>query len=266
MVPLAIAALAASSGRLDTVARAIEPDKNRIDWPNMIEDIEIMGRILVKSLEPHYHKLTGSNKPFQRFGSAKDDESSDDTSVGLAHGYAYALGFYTQSLADVFGTPDLNVRGFYIPDTGVFYSLEVAVPTVLVAETEKTDVPVNLWKSTEDEVRRGGPVVPPDRKKTRHKATLDRGTVNITADSLLTAVIEHGANIDQLSRSDTITVAVRFQPAQTMLSAPMTDIFTTVSASPQRTIIQVPVSAIHDHAAGKKELERVKELTRTTHY
>lgn len=268
---LAVTALMVGSSPADIAAQAIDPGGEGIDLAAMTEDVEIMGRILTKAVAVHYAGISGTTVQFP--------QPSPKKRAGSASGKALVttLGLYNRVLADRVSTPDLNMRGFYVPGSGVFFVFDVRARTVLMAKTEKEEAKGDLWEKTEEEVRKGETYVFVDSDKSQQRTAIDPEAVDTTVDLLLAAVARHGRHIEQLVPGDSITLAVRIRPHRGVTWGPDSALFAEPAyfvvsnvwigdVAPQQVIIQVPVAAIEDHPAGEIDLEALKEQTRITRY
>jgi hypothetical protein len=265
--PIVIAVLATGIGPVGAAALADDTGRNGIDLEAMSEDIEVMARILTKAVGANYQRITGQPAGLPRITIGDKDEDADDVTtqfldargnvdLALSH-YALALG----------GTaPDLNIRGFYVPDSGVVFAMDIAVRTALATESEDEDAADDMWKMTEKEVRKGESYVPRPTKESRGRTVLDPQAVELAAETLVKAVAKHGSNMDQLHPGEAITLAVRFRASTAVPFQPDRWFFTAFKAARRRVVIQVPVETIHDFAAGRIDPEDVVSSCRVTKY
>ena len=273
LITFVVTGVVISSAGSGIIARASEPSETAFDFATMAEDIEIMARILAKSVSARHHDIAGRAKASMLGFLAPQEEVASGDCAGCHTANVYTAGTfgdavtaYRRAVVGLGSTPDLNMRGFYVPGSGALFTLDVRARTILAAEPEGEKSPAGVWEQTEREVRRGETRMPAVHGKSQQRAVVDPEAVNATVDSLLTAIAGHGAHIEQLVSPDNITVAARFRPKQAALTDPGGGWFTAGKAAPQRVIIQVPVTAIQDHVAGKIDLDAFKERARITRY
>jgi hypothetical protein len=249
------------------------PGGNGVDFAAMAEDLEIMGRILSKSIAANSQAIAGAAlgtwvAPFVHLAPRIEVEDGDKSIQTVVLGEDGAELDSARALFSAYSSwaSDLNVRGFYVPDSGALFTLEVMTRTSVVTETQDEDAPADLWADVERQVRRGDAQLAGVSKKLRKKAVLDPHAVDLVVESLLTAVAKHGAHIEQLAPPETVTVAVRLKPSRTALFGAVDDWAASVTCAPLRVVIQVPVEAIQAHADGTADLDEVKERSRITKY
>jgi hypothetical protein len=259
-----VAAMFVGTAGPGAAAGADAIDESGFDYAAMAEDIEVMGRILTKSLRARYEKISGTAHPFV-------SNTLGDTGDSSGKHVELALDSYRYAVAGLDSTPDLNMRGFYVPGSGLLFALDISARTTMVEESPEKEPQADLWEETEQEVRSGKARVLPVSEEPQQKRIIDPGAVDMTVDKLLTALAQHGSKVDQLDSDDSITLAIRFRPSQSIVWGSSATLFAlgsaaTSHAAPQRVIIQVPLATIRDHAGGRKDLETFKQRARITKY
>ncbi len=238
---------------------------NGVDYAAMSEDIDVMARILTKAVGAKYQQISGQPVGFPLIEVEGEDKDSNDMTLQLRTGKVGAA--YSQyALAAAISAPDLNIRGFYVPQSGVVFALDISVRTALVTESGDKTSPEDEWQRTEREVRKGETFVTPPSKESQRRAVVNPEAVELAAETLMKAVAKHGSNMEQLYPGETITLAVRFRASTAVPFEPERWFFTAFKAAPRRVVIQIPVEAIHDYAAGKIDPEGVVRRSQVTKY
>jgi hypothetical protein len=247
------------------------------DLAAMAEDIEIMQRVIDKTLQSHFGdaRLVLGNMLREIDAGEEDDEEAQDapadelTSIrDLPRALAYGRLAYSYALAGGY-----DVVGYYVPRKGAIFTL--AFPAaVRPLDEDEDDTPAkdDLWGQTEGEVRgtrprdalgfaTGGPL---------REFTVDDEALEATIAKLIGAIGKYGGRIEQLASDDSIILAARVtaQSPSDLASGILTGTYTMlhVDVSKYRLIIEVPVSAIRAYDANRIDIESLIECARVTRY
>lgn len=248
------------------------------DLVAMSEDIEIMERILNKALARHFGRIEKRYAELAPENVAPTSDEPDDTWRATAF-YRLATTNYQKSFLR---SANLKVEGFYVPGTGVFFTLDL--PTKLEevdppVEQEKTDE--DLWKETEGELHRGAASALFSRQSNKKKQTryiLDQADLKRHSDVLLETIGKYGTRIEQLSTGDSIVLAVRIKAKAP--PRPKTDLTAAYNLAllqsswaggrPHRLVMRIPISAIRNYQrsqeAGRAGLSDLRKATEIVHY
>lgn len=250
------------------------------DYTAVAEDIEIMQRILQKALQTHLAgRVTwfGAPKKDDTWTTVPGDDRRDTATDDLSAAHLYALGAHHFPRAAA--SRDFNMRGYYVPGTGVLYTLEFTAQTRQAAETEDEDreqVQDDLWKQIEGEVRGGRrPVTSPkgdffaEAKTQRYE--IDPDDLNSTIEVLIKTVGQYAPRIECLGAEDFVILAAHVEPWNPLDTALQFELgfayHVTIRLSPAyRVIIKIPVAAIEDYERGKANLETLVNRCDITRY
>lgn len=164
---------------------------------NTAEGLEILRRILVDSLEKSFqtekeHRITSSN----------------DQTEGIVQ--FLMTGHQTVQ----------NSRVFHLPDSGVFFALDVSLP-MIEKKTETKDQPAgdaprdDEWEKYRREVRGGGSTSLPGgtyvfgSRTERSEMEIDPAAVEKLIDTALQALARHTSRVEGLSGQETLTLAMK---------------------------------------------------------
>ncbi|MHC4943664.1 MAG: hypothetical protein ACYTG7_11665, partial [Planctomycetota bacterium] len=173
----------------------------------MLEDLEIMSRLLEKKLTVHVSENEKMN--IARLEALRLDR--DEEKSAALDAYRLALDNYKDSYSTAFSFCDsFNIRCLYVPGSGAVFSMEIEVPAQEVDVEEDEEEAGDLWKETETELRRGHSLN--TLKQEQNKTwMLDAETMDSIIDLLVKTMVKHGKNIEQLGDSDMITLVVTFK-------------------------------------------------------
>jgi hypothetical protein len=255
---------------IDTPAFS-KDDAGAVDLAAMAEDIQIMQRVIARTLQDHLEEegtAATSADPGVLLAKMADEEDAERASALSLYAAAGSTAqLWTRSL-------DLDVMGYYVPGTGVVFTLKLPVPVKEVDVAEEDSKP-DLWKQIESQVRgTGSPTIrlgrPP--KPVKH-VTLDAGALDRAVDALVKTVGEYGARIEQLGGDESIilTARVRMQPsrpsAEKLLATTYTVLYQWIpQATADRVIIKVPVADARAFREGQVDLTAFKERCRIVKY
>lgn len=222
-------------------------------YKEMIEDIEVMRRILVKSLLNHLKCREGAvAKPLEEQALldaiAESEQKEKDSNV------FESLHLYTTVLNGVYKQWSIESRGFFVPGSGVVYSLQIPVPALEQPEGKKKENAGDIWEKTEKEFRRGEThqVL---KKGKASSWVIDEKAVDAVVDFLIATVAKQAPNMEHLEPDDHITLLLDFK-GRTRLNRfagatgnAALKLYTDWSAasSPglfQDVIVQIPVSVL----------------------
>ncbi len=178
-------------------------------YREMIEDIEVMRRILHKSLIQHLARKKDVAADTAKIKDGETvaytyDEKSDKNIPLVSHL------FLEKAMYNSYKQGNLDLRGYYIPGSGVVYSLQVGVPAREEPAAEGKENPGDLWETTESEIRRGEASHSRKTKKTK-TFVIDEKAVDAVIDHLITTVAKHASNMEHLHSSDQITLLIDFK-------------------------------------------------------
>jgi hypothetical protein len=261
---------------------AVEKDEaasKETDLTAMAEDIEIMQRIIDRTLREHF---AGRRTPGTWFDPSGGygvllDGGKDDEKKRSELSYYIALGQLQLAYSNF---RHFNVVGYYIPGTGVLFTLDISVPTEQVDVPEQEESKPDLWKQMEGEVRGLRTVWPSITQTEKPQKTfiVDQDELDDTVEVLIKTVGEYGSRITQLSDSESMILAIKATAQVTFFSSGRKTaeslLATTYNlyyrgshgAPPQRVIVQVPVTAIRDFESRKIALDALKEKVVVTQY
>jgi hypothetical protein len=255
----------------------------------MAEDIEIMQHILGKALKERFSQSQrdGDGRTpeltlpedlvqidlFNRIGRVEPEGDLATTSL------LYELGRRGADAAPWAHVrpSDFDVQGFYIPGTGVVYTLKfparVKVKEV-EAEQEGDDPAEDDWVQIEREVRGTGTRIIWDTGagETRKRYALDEDDLGATIHALLEAIGKYGARIEQLGGDEAVTLAARVTGRSVLSRIPpfvlVPDILPIleIDVAKRRVIIKVPAAAIRDFSSGKIDLKALEDRAEITRY
>lgn len=270
-------------------ARALITDEkdDGFDYSSLVEDIEIMQRVLVKTLRDHFapsltlrsgvpvlSEIPAIGRLFEG-DAAKDDSTA--ARAALLYQYQTATGnlAYTNRLTSY--SSKVSIEGFYVPGTGVIYTLKLPAATKEVDPPTKPEAPKeDLWSKTEDEIRRSniftvyqGSGLRGSKKPKVHM--VDEEKLAETVDLIVSTVAQYGSHIEQLSSGESIILAARLNSVSTgYTTGTAVNLFGLVSrggrARSDRVIIRVPVTVMRDFAAGKINKQQCRERCEVTRY
>jgi hypothetical protein len=269
---------------MSVTAEAREDD---LDYAAMAEDIEIMQRIINDALRERFQPTVyaGDGRTaelllpdvipeFQlinRLGRKKTRIDKADAAT------LYKLSrpsIDTGTWVTAWST-DFDIRGFYIPGSGVVYTLEFPVRAgEFEAVEQRADAKEDDWARAEREVRGGGAGTTWKVRtaKSRKRCTIDRDDLNATIRTLLEAVGKYGARIEHLGADEAIIIAAEVTGRSGIPAAAQVVFFPDViplieiDMAKHRVIIEVPVGAIKDYDSGLIDLDTLEKRAKVTTY
>ncbi len=248
-----------------------ESGEKKTDLKAMVEDVEVMRRILEKTLT----RPLAAAKKREVLGPVTGGRVSGGEAGGEAIAQdlfnSYALTYYDQQLRP-------ESQGFYAPGSGAFFTFEVKAPVVETpAKESDSKRSTDLWDQTRAEVRgRGNTFIGAfaggvgGAAKTK-RFEIDQDAIDQAVDDLIEAIGEHGTKIRGLRPKERIVVAVCFEPIESTVyrgdpSLVLWDYAQQRKASEHRVVIQAPVDALEDYREGKRDLESLKSRVEITRY
>ena len=130
LITFVVTGVVISSAGSGIIARASEPSETAFDFATMAEDIEIMARILAKSVSARHHDIAGRAKASMLGFLAPQEEVASGDCAGCHTANVYTAGTfgdavtaYRRAVVGLGSTPDLNMRGFYVPGSGALSGL-----------------------------------------------------------------------------------------------------------------------------------------------
>jgi hypothetical protein len=180
-------------------------------YRTVVEDMEIMRRIFEKTLSSYLGMDSSlnldSSMAAESFESAlshlekgKVKKESDGDLLSRLYSVNQPY-FFTR----------FKSRGFYVPNHGIVFSLEVPVPAREVT-VDKSELSHNdLWLETEKELRQGHTLNALKKDKRMKSWVLDSDVVDGVIDLLIKTVARHGQNVAHLDDEDRITLLVDFK-------------------------------------------------------
>lgn len=194
---------------------------------SIVEDVEVMRRILVKEVK---EAVTPRPRVKWQYPQQIDQGLyASDLEMGLSYSGALAA---TAAAASVD-----HSRGFHVPGSGIFYSLDVVVPAHVVreAKTDEAGEEVrpddeDVWAETLEAVRdqkppSGHPLVVntvvdltyavevTDPRNAHWR--LDEKAIEAAVDAVLATLGRHGGRIEDLRPGESITVAMHVTGTRT---------------------------------------------------
>ncbi len=175
------------------------------------------------------------------------------------------------------GSANFNFDRFYIPATGVVYTLDFSVP---VKEEEKpeqdetdteaeTDAQDDLWQQTEDAVRTGTTssqrlLAQTYNSEPEEKITyiIDEEALGETVDVIVNAIGKYGSKIDDLDQNESIIVVAQVTGSLRSINVTNNPIkwrYLHADTPRQRLILNFPVSELQAVAAGRLDLDDLKD-------
>ena len=289
-----VAAVIAASGLATTTAVA-ESKEDTLDYPAMVEDIQIMQRVLQTALEKHFAgrgpavvtNFFGADPGLALvWGKRKADSKYADAATHyydlgqlLANPVLEASGTITLGLPQ---PAQFDIEGFHVPGTGVIYTLTFPTAVREIEPDEKPAAEEDLWNRMENEVRgKGSRTVWKVKTGPNTKQdTVDEDDLNRTIRVLVKTVGQYGARIEQLADHESIILAARADASlpgnalslfdkpllSTYLGFATSLAFANMNVASHRVIIEVPVSAITSFGAGEIDLDSLEQHTTITKY
>lgn len=242
------------------------------DLAAMAEDIEIMQRIIDRALQQYFAgdepKVQLLEQLFEKRAGKKGKSRKAKHAMS---GYYDAVQAY--SLASSRST-QFHIVGYYIPGTGVLYTLDLPTDTKEVDVQEGEDE-LDLWQEIEGRLRGGradAPSYVQEAKCERH-TVVDNEALDRTVALLVQTIGEYGSRIEQLSMGESITLAARVR-ARNLTRYVMPLLATSYGLLGQnaqdlrshRVIVNVPVRAIRDFESGRIDVATLNERAEITKY
>lgn len=173
----------------DAGIRAEYSTSNDTDPAAIAEEIEIMRRVLVRSL------------------LASDlDNKSMDALTQFQRAAAKQSFYHTHSGATA-------SNGFYLPGVGVIYSMQVRVKTRNVVEQPK-DGEADAWEAAKRSLDGSstGLIEAHLTRGARTRRVIDEASVDRAVDTLLRVLAKHAVRMEHLSDSESIVLALQLKP------------------------------------------------------
>lgn len=260
-------------------ARSAAQDKTEggVDLDAMAQDVKIMERVLDQALNKHFKKSEDEQAEERDAKAAAAEVEAELAREPNSAGLARTAELYN-ALAAVntrLGSSRVrtNIEGFYVPGTGVIYTLDV--PVFLKRDEKSADhkpATVDLWSQAENELHEKatknlwfGP-----RQVQRERYIVDEDGLNQTIDVLIDTVAKYGSRIGQLSGGESIILAARVKSRGTRQGAGSGDRFMLeymqTTTTSRRVIVTVPVSVLRDFSAGKMTPKECRDRAEVTQY
>ena len=276
-------------------ATAVENKDHTRDYAPITEDIEIMQRVVQTALEKHFAgngaiaagSVLGAIPQLDlllgRLGKKSDKAASATRLYELAQLQSLPLlETYGTASIDLSSLLDFDLEGFYVPGTGVIYTLTFPTGVKETSPDEEPETNEDLWLQIENEVRGKTSRVSwnVEAGSPTKQYTMDEESLNDTVQVLIKTIGEYGSRLEQLQDHESIILAARANallPGGTVphLRKPLLGTFLGIptpllyggrSLTSYRVIIQVPASAIRGFASGEIDLTSLAEHTTVTKY
>jgi hypothetical protein len=167
-----------------------------------------------------------------------------------------------------------HLVGYYIPGTGVLYTLDLPADTKQV-DVQEGEHELDLWQEIEGRLRGGrtDELSFVQEAKCKRHTVIDHEALDRTVALLVRTLGEYGSRIEQLSMGESITLAARVR-ARNLMSYAVPLLATSYGLLSQdaqdlkshRVIVNVPVRAIRDFESGRIDLDTLKERAEITKY
>jgi len=279
------------------VQKAVTPAREH-DFEALAEDVEVMRRILVESLRDHYEAMATVDAPEAAALQQRKTALEQDLSVAAREGYLLThpgisgpnsvLARYRAVAGQVAHADEFRAQGFCIPGSGVFFTLDVAVPLKMVKEPAPNDenASTDAWEAAKRAVQQGAPLAPRTAGAKPERWVMDPDATAGVIDAILDAIAEHGWRIEQLRPSEVITVAVRFTApgggghggfsrgrasreydrALDLLIRSQSDASAARGVTPRHVMIQASKKNLDAIHAGRLDRKTFKKQVRTVEY
>ncbi|UCE59958.1 MAG: hypothetical protein JSU63_21250 [Phycisphaerales bacterium] len=285
----ALVAVAVINGTLAHAAVGTERD-SELDYAAMAEDIEIMQRILGKALQDHFNakKLDSDEAALEALPVianviGKVEGSVLESSV-MTRQYALGINDYLRylprhqiALSAATLPSNFNIEGFYVPGTGVMYTIKFSTQlkkeTLVEDEDRESE---DLWNAVKTEIRGDHPRVVWNigSTSTRTRYVLDEDDLDRTVEVLLKTVGDYGSKMTQLTSNESIFLVANVEgriPSSWIVPYVVTDIPAALLTSrahmaKYHLIIRIPVGAIRDYDSGAIDLTTLKNKSEVTRY
>ncbi len=296
-----LAGLALSTILLTTVAPGINQThalaaqevvrSNDEFYTSISEDMEIMERILNKSLQEHYAELRAAQvKAQQEANDDADDQTPDEDDTAAAGtapsnalgGFYRTAGSNYDSLISynngyIASSANFNFDNYYIPSAGVVYTLDFSVavkeeeqPEAEVKDDEpELDEEENLWRETESQVRNNPSNTAQILARTYNLEerepdptyVIDQAALDNTVDVIINAIGKYGAKIDDLSQGESIIIVAKVSGSLNSINVERNPIrwrYLHADTPRQRLVLSFPVAELKKVAAGQLDVEDLK--------
>lgn len=276
---------------LTGVSTMVQENREAVSMEKTAQTIDIMRRVLAKSISRELNELYASEDEGQEDG--KEEQSVDGGGVrvggGVPMGGSWASGtsspliYRTVSGFSTLSYHTSNTRGFRVPGQGVIFTLDVTVPAKQVEmeavdEDEQADAEDD-WEQARNEASGRASnaytifnqvrVVSVENQK-QYELVIEPEAMDAVIKAVVKSVSLHGLKIKGLDDDDSIVVAMQLEGNRIISPSGERNllIFTgrSLGSARQRVIIEIDRSVLGRYADGKIDLDAVRSRAKITSY
>lgn len=276
VIAICIIAAQLSAGTGPTAAQ--DKSGGGVDLEAMAKDVRIMERVLDQALNQHLRKseeeLSEDRSAAAAVAEVEAEMALDPESTNAKRAAELYAVLANSNARLARSSVRTNIDGYYIPGTGVIYTLDVPVYLKRKGPDAEEPATSDLWNQAENELHEKAAQslwYRPSRVQ-REQIIVDEVGLNQTLNVLIDTIAEYGSRIEQLSASESIILAARVKGRAPKVggggaAAEVLRLqYMGAANSSRRVIVNVPVAVVREFAGGKVTREGCRERVEVTQY